>query len=317
MARILVIDDQPSVSAAIRTLLEFEGHTVVVAECGHNAVSAIEAFAFDLVMVDIIMPGLDGLDTIKILRGSAPNVPIIAMSGYAFHGGSSDLDFIQAWRGLLPAETLQASRADRRTRDLSRLQVPRSGQGRLIVSARISGRIDRHRRGGPVDEVRQVSQARRVDVIVKLVRDDPRSSCDELGPLGERNPRSACDRGAIRLRWARARLGENGLAQGRTPPLDQGVKIACCGDRETGPVQVRLAIAEHGQICALSRRKSAQQIKDGAFTAVVEASNQFLRNELIVVHLWGGRCNCWQRPHDLASFAERYRSFRSPPLTRP
>ena len=93
MARILVIDDQPSVSAAIRALLEFEGHTVVVAECGHNAVSAIEAFAFDLVMVDIIMPGLDGLDTIKILRDSAPNVPIIAMSGYAFHGGSSDLDF--------------------------------------------------------------------------------------------------------------------------------------------------------------------------------------------------------------------------------
>jgi CheY-like chemotaxis protein len=93
MARILVIDDQPSVSAAIRALLEHEGHTVVVAECGHNAVSAIEAFSFDVVMVDIIMPELDGLDTIKILRGNAPNVPIIAMSGYAFHGGSSDLDF--------------------------------------------------------------------------------------------------------------------------------------------------------------------------------------------------------------------------------
>ena len=93
MARILVIDDQPSVSAAIQALLEHHGHTVVVAECGHNAVSAIEAFSFDIAMVDIIMPGLDGLDTIKMLRGNTPNVPIIAMSGYAFHGGSSDLDF--------------------------------------------------------------------------------------------------------------------------------------------------------------------------------------------------------------------------------
>jgi len=93
MARILVIDDQTSVRDAIRAMLEFQGHTVVAAECGHNAVSAIEAFAFDLVMVDIIMPGLDGLDTIKILRNNAPGVPIIAMSGYSFRGGSSDLDF--------------------------------------------------------------------------------------------------------------------------------------------------------------------------------------------------------------------------------
>jgi CheY-like chemotaxis protein len=95
MARILVIDDQTSVRGAIRALLECEGHAVVAAECGHNAVSAIEAFAFDVVIVDIIMPGLDGLGTIKILRDGAPNVPIIAMSGYAFRGGSSDLDFFQ------------------------------------------------------------------------------------------------------------------------------------------------------------------------------------------------------------------------------
>jgi CheY-like chemotaxis protein len=93
MARILVIDDQTAVRSAIQAMLEYEGHTVVAAECGHNAVSAIEAFAFDLVMVDIIMPGLDGLDTIKILRANAPTVPIIAMSGYSFRGGSSDLDF--------------------------------------------------------------------------------------------------------------------------------------------------------------------------------------------------------------------------------
>ena len=93
MARILVIDDQTSVRNAIRAMLEQAGHTVVAAECGHKAASAIEAFAFDLVLVDIIMPGLDGLDTIKILHDSAPGVPIIAMSGYSFRGGSSDLDY--------------------------------------------------------------------------------------------------------------------------------------------------------------------------------------------------------------------------------
>jgi CheY-like chemotaxis protein len=100
MARILVVDDQKAIRTAIRAMLEHKGHTVVVAEGGHHAAGAIEAFAFDVALVDIIMPGLDGLDTIKMFGESAPAVPIIAMSGYAFHGGSSDLDFFRMAREL-------------------------------------------------------------------------------------------------------------------------------------------------------------------------------------------------------------------------
>jgi CheY-like chemotaxis protein len=107
MARILVVDDQASVCAAIRALLESKGYTVVVAEGGHKAAHAIEAFAFDVMLVDIIMPGLNGLDSIKLFRDSAPGVPIIAMSGYAFHGGSSDLDFFQMATDLGAACCLQ------------------------------------------------------------------------------------------------------------------------------------------------------------------------------------------------------------------
>jgi CheY-like chemotaxis protein len=107
MARVLVVDDQESVCAAIRVLLESKGHTVVVAEGGHKAVRAIEAFAFDVMLVDIIMPGLDGLDTIRLFRDCAPSVPIIAMSGYAFHGGSSDLDFFRMASDLGAARCLQ------------------------------------------------------------------------------------------------------------------------------------------------------------------------------------------------------------------
>src|SRR5438105_11786267 len=86
MARVLVVDDETSVRLAVRMILENAGHTVVVAECGHDAVSAIEAFSFDVLLVDIFMPGMDGLETIKIFRESAPEVPIIAMSGYALRG---------------------------------------------------------------------------------------------------------------------------------------------------------------------------------------------------------------------------------------
>jgi CheY-like chemotaxis protein len=88
MARILVIDDEVHVRNAIRLILEHRGHRVVVAECGQRGVDAIEAYAFDAMIVDIFMPGMDGFQTIKILHQSAPKVAIIAISGYAFRQAS-------------------------------------------------------------------------------------------------------------------------------------------------------------------------------------------------------------------------------------
>jgi CheY-like chemotaxis protein len=89
--RILVIDDETSFRDSVALLLRNEGYRVVVAECGHTAVSAIAAFAFDLVVVDIFMPGMDGLETIEAIRADAPDVPIIAMSAYAYGGGPADI----------------------------------------------------------------------------------------------------------------------------------------------------------------------------------------------------------------------------------
>src|ERR1700730_11944322 len=88
MARILVIDDEVSVRNAIRLILAPRGHHVVAAECGQRGVEAIEAYAFDAVFVDIFMPGMDGFQTIRIHRKSAPKVAIIAISGYSFREAS-------------------------------------------------------------------------------------------------------------------------------------------------------------------------------------------------------------------------------------
>ena len=95
MIRILVVDDEKPVREAMALLLKQEGYRVVVAECGHTAVSAIEAFTFDLVIVDIFMPGMNGLETIDILRQDAPEVPIIVMSGYAAGSGATGPDFFR------------------------------------------------------------------------------------------------------------------------------------------------------------------------------------------------------------------------------
>jgi len=89
MERVLVVDDEKVFRETIALLLRKDGYRVVVAECGHTAVNAIEAFTFDVVLVDIFMPGLNGLDTIRIFRKNAPDVPIIAMSAYAYGGADA------------------------------------------------------------------------------------------------------------------------------------------------------------------------------------------------------------------------------------
>ena len=101
MARILVIDDEVLVRNTVRMMLGHRGHHVVVAECGQRGVAAIEAFAFDAVIVDIFMPGMDGFQTIRILRQSAPKIAIVAISGYAFREVSWPVpDFLKMACGL-------------------------------------------------------------------------------------------------------------------------------------------------------------------------------------------------------------------------
>jgi CheY-like chemotaxis protein len=95
MDRILVVDDEKPVREALAALLRQEGYRVVVAESGHVAVEAIEAFTFNFIIVDIFMPEMNGLETIKVFRGSAPSVPIVAMSGYAAGSGFVDNDFFR------------------------------------------------------------------------------------------------------------------------------------------------------------------------------------------------------------------------------
>ena len=80
--RILIVDDEQAVRDTMAVLLRNEGYRVVAADGGHEAVSAIEAYMFDVVIVDIFMPAMSGIDTIRIFHKEAPHVRIIAMSGY-------------------------------------------------------------------------------------------------------------------------------------------------------------------------------------------------------------------------------------------
>jgi DNA-binding response OmpR family regulator len=87
MARILVIDDDKAVGMAIRITLEREGFAVEVVNDGRAGIERVKSEDFDLLMVDIFMPGMDGLETIRLVREHRPNIPILVMSGMTFRCG--------------------------------------------------------------------------------------------------------------------------------------------------------------------------------------------------------------------------------------
>jgi CheY-like chemotaxis protein len=81
LAKILVVDDDIAVQATIRILLERAGHNVVVASDGRKGLAIFEAGDFDLLFLDIFMPGMDGLETMRLVHQQQPRIPIIVISG--------------------------------------------------------------------------------------------------------------------------------------------------------------------------------------------------------------------------------------------
>jgi CheY-like chemotaxis protein len=84
MASILVIDDDRAVLATIKALLERAAHTVEAVDNGRNGLQLLETRNFDLLIVDIFMPGMDGFETMKRVHQSWPAMPVIVISGQQF-----------------------------------------------------------------------------------------------------------------------------------------------------------------------------------------------------------------------------------------
>jgi two-component system KDP operon response regulator KdpE len=95
--RVLVIDDEPQIRRALRTALTAHGYTVEVAEDGRTGLEAIAAWAPDAVVLDLVMPGLDGFEVLRQTR-SWSDVPVIVLSARgqepdkvaALDGGADD-----------------------------------------------------------------------------------------------------------------------------------------------------------------------------------------------------------------------------------
>jgi PAS domain S-box-containing protein len=88
--RILLAEDNPVNQEVAVHLIERRGHSVIVAENGREAVEAIERHKFDLVLMDVQMPEMGGLEATRVIRekekGSGHHLPIIAMTAHAMQG---------------------------------------------------------------------------------------------------------------------------------------------------------------------------------------------------------------------------------------
>lgn len=80
--RVLVIDDEAIVRISCQRVLIPEGYDVVVTSRGDEAITLLEREPFDIVLTDLKMPDMDGIEVLKIIKKQHPGVQVIIITGY-------------------------------------------------------------------------------------------------------------------------------------------------------------------------------------------------------------------------------------------
>jgi len=97
MPRILVIDDDPQIRSMLKQFLELQGYEVEDADDGAAGLQCFREHPADVVITDVIMPGKEGIETIRDLRKEFPGVRIIAISGGGQLGPDTYLQMAKAF----------------------------------------------------------------------------------------------------------------------------------------------------------------------------------------------------------------------------
>jgi DNA-binding response OmpR family regulator len=79
---ILVVDDEPNVRLVFRTALESPANTVAAAQDGETALAWLDHSPADLVLLDLQMPGMDGMEVLRLLRERGKNVPVVIVTAH-------------------------------------------------------------------------------------------------------------------------------------------------------------------------------------------------------------------------------------------
>ncbi len=83
MIHVLVVDDERGVREMLRDILADEGYAVTLADSGEGAMAALSRDIYDVALLDVWLPGLDGIETLRQLRASGHELPVVVISGHA------------------------------------------------------------------------------------------------------------------------------------------------------------------------------------------------------------------------------------------
>jgi CheY-like chemotaxis protein len=89
-AKILIVDDEQFVRDLLGKVLRRRGHEVTAAGDAHEALRAIESGDFDLLLTDVVMPGMDGFDLLRRVKSTCPSVRVVVLTAYARKQSISD-----------------------------------------------------------------------------------------------------------------------------------------------------------------------------------------------------------------------------------
>lgn len=162
-AAILVVDDEPVARQSLTDILKLEGYAVVSAPNGQVALGMVRSQPIDLMIVDLKMPGMDGLEVIQVLNQVAPETVVILLTAY----GSTDTA-IQALRLrihdylLKPASAAQIIASVKKA--LARRSAKLSAQGAAVTHNEAAGEVYELKDGTSVDlDRRQIRHKNKIE----------------------------------------------------------------------------------------------------------------------------------------------------------
>ena len=112
MAHILIIDDEADIHFILKEFFTHEGHQVDTAGNGKTGLRMVELNHYDLVITDVIMPEMDGLEVITAIKRKFPDIQIIAMTGGT---AKIDKDLLLSTANLMRADRVIAKPLDLKT----------------------------------------------------------------------------------------------------------------------------------------------------------------------------------------------------------
>ncbi|MFQ5344941.1 MAG: sigma-54-dependent transcriptional regulator [Mariprofundus sp.] len=147
-ARIMIVDDEQPIRDSLQGLFEDEEYLVVCAASGEEAIARLRKQPVDCVLLDIWMPGIDGLETLSRMHQMDANLPVIMMSGHATIDTAvratrqGAFDFVEKPVSfdrlmILARNAVQKRRLEQENSDLKRQELSHRSQQELIGSSKI------------------------------------------------------------------------------------------------------------------------------------------------------------------------------------